>query len=421
MAIFEQYTIKPLKKVEEQSNTATISETVKIIDSRQLKDFKDQSFGGYKISQASMALEKAILEDKLEPALHWALQLFLSGIVTPLWNKLISIASKSINIGNSKLPEFLYNKTKQWETIVDNGKYTKDNILLLRNHSGVRLLLAEMICILCLARKHKIAGLPKIKKEEFIIDHFNSKLESTNTNFTNDICIDGDPSEIRVAINEFATHIYNNKSMKALYWFNWIMEWVKINSKKYGKYECGSRIVESVDGKYYKDVVWFIWSAINKIRQCKFDNSSNLDTSNQVIYLYKLYTNKFTSGCIARKQPLIIWAILYLTETIDCNIPLIDRPHILFQSLLGIDKIIMNLKSQEVHSVINTNALNVVVKNNYLQQPRIAKKMITTPQLLSNTQAPSNNSVNTQSQTTTITPTIKKLNDIYNLDRMMYA
>ena len=70
-------------------NIPIISENCRITDSRSLKDFKIQTFGGYNITQASNALDKAIMEDKIEPALHWALQLFLSGVVNSLWSKLI--------------------------------------------------------------------------------------------------------------------------------------------------------------------------------------------------------------------------------------------------------------------------------------------------------------------------------------------
>jgi hypothetical protein len=424
------YTIKPISKkdIDEKPvlNIPIISDTIKIIDSRQLKDFKDQTFGGYKLSQASAALDKAILEDKIEPALHWTLQLFLSGIISPLWSKFMSIASKSINIYNPKLPEFLYNKTKQWEAIIDNGKFTKDNILLLRNHPNIRLLLSEMVCVLCLSRKRKINQLPRIKKEEFIIDNFKSKLEAKNNEFIADICIDGDPSEIRIAVNEMAIHIYNSKSSKALFWLNWIIEWEKINSKKYGKYECGIRAIEGVDGKYFKDVVWLIWSVINKIRQNKFNNNSlglicgSLgDIGNQVQYLYKMYISKFSPGARNKKQNLIIWAILYMTETIDNVVALVDRPHILFQSMLGMDKIVMSLKSQEVHHIVNNDLVNVVVENNYMkpetykelearQLQEIKDKERQEKELLAKKK---NMNVNS----------MIKLNDMYKLDRMMYS
>lgn len=416
---FSQYTIKPIIKKEledtKQLHIPLINETIRIIDSRVLKDFKDQTFGGYRLAQASNALDKAIIEDKIEPALHWVLQLFFSGIVNPLWVKLINFASKSINIYNPKLPEFLYNKTIQWQKIVDNVKFNKDNILLLRNHSSVRLLLAEMVTVLCLSRKRKINQLPRIKKEEFIIDNFKSKLEAKDNSLLVNVLIDGDPSEIKIAINEMAYHIYNGNSAKALYWLNWITEWEKINSKRYGKYECGMRTIEGIDGKYFKDVVWLIWSTINKLSQIKFKG----DISKQIINLQKLYINKFTPASRSKKQNFIIWAILYMTEIIDNATPLVDRPEILFQSLLGFDKVVVSLKSQEVHHFVNNNLLNVVVENNYMMPEKHkdleANKLqqIKEKERLEKEQIAKQKKINVES--------MEKLNEIYKLDRMMYS
>ena len=360
--IHSKYTMTPIKSSESDisiANIPIISENCRITDSRKLKDFKDQTFGGYNIIQASSALDKAIMEDKLEPALHWTLQLFLSGIIVSLWNKLISFASKNINIFNPKVPEFIYNKNKEWQDIIIDSKFSKDNILLVRNHPKIRLLLAEMVAILVLSKKHKINQLPKIKKEEFIIDKFKSKLEAKDNKLIGDIINDGDPSEIRIAINEMAYHIYHKNTNKSLYWINWIIEWEKINSKKYGKYECASRVIEGVDAKYYKDVVWLIWFVIHKIKKINtgISFSSNNITSErdkQIISLWNLYINKFTPASRSKKQTYIIWAILYLTETVDYLIPLVDRPKILFQSILGFDKIISTLKSQQVYNVVNS-------------------------------------------------------------------
>ena len=367
--ITSKFTFTPITKndkIKEQSfsNIPLISDTCKIIDSRTLKDFKTQTFGGYNINKASLALDKSISEEKLEPALHWALQLFLSGIINPLWSKLITVASKNINIYNPTLPEFLYNKNQQWQSIVDNTKFSKENIFLLRNHPSVRLLLAELVSVLVLSKKRKLNTLPKINKNEFIIDNFKSKLEAKDSRLIDTIIIDGDPSEIRIAINEMAFHLHNKNINKALYWLNWILEWEKINSKKYGKYECASRSNEGIDSKYSKDVVWLIWTVINKISQLKCSN----DWNRQMLCLWKLYINKFTPSTRLKKQNYIIWAMLYITETIDYAIPLIDRPELLFQSLLGFDKIIVSLKSQQViHSNLNNNLLNVVVENNYMK------------------------------------------------------
>ena len=372
--ITSKYTMTPIKSNQGDDQTANniplISENSKITDTRKLKDFKDQTFGGYNITQASAALEKAIAEDKIEPALHWSLQLFLSGIVHQLWSKLMSLASKNINIYNPKLPEFLYNKQQQWSSITENPKFAKDNILLLRNHPTARILLAEMVAVLVLAKKRKINTLPKIKKEEFIIDSFKSKLEAKDNRLVDSIASDGDPSEIRIAINEMAHHIFHKNHTKALYWLSWIVEWEKINSKKYGKYECAARTVEGVDTKFCRDVVWLVWATINRLKTLVFPIGHS-EWLNQITSLFKLYREKFTAASRTKRQNLIIWAILYMTETVDYAIPLVDRPQILFQSLLGFDKVVASLKSQQVNSMVNMDLLNVVVEDNYIKPERL--------------------------------------------------
>ena len=172
-----------------------------------------------------------------------------------------------------------------------------------------------------------------------------------------------------------ANHIYNKNTNKALYWLNWIVEWEKINSKKYGKYECALRTIEGVDSKYYKDVVWLIWSVIHKINKLNIPitfggliNSGKNNRDIQIQSLWKLYTNKFTSSTRSKKQLYIIWSILYLTETIDYNIQLIDRPKMLFQSMLSFDKIIATLKSQQVGmNNVNKDLMNIIVEDNYMK------------------------------------------------------
>jgi len=422
---FSHLTIKPITKKDESASkdsqglhTPSISDVVRINDSRIIKDFKDQVFGGYKLSAASAAFDKALLEDKVEPALHWGLQLLLSGTVQPLWNKLITIACKVINIYNPSLPEFLYNKNHAWLKITENPRYTKDNILALRNHPTVRLLLAEIITVIAISKKRKLNALPRIKKEEFIIDNFKSKLAAKDHSLVDGVFQDGDPAEIRIAANEMAFQLYHGNLTNTLYWLNWILEWEKINTKKYGKYECASRITPDVDSKFYKDVVWLIWAVINRLRGLKFTITGG-SINYQIEYLWKMYCFRFTPSARARKLPLIIWAILYMIENVDMNIPLVDKPSILFQSLLGMDKIIATLKSQEVRHIVNNDLLNVVVENNYMvpenhqqleadklrrfkELERIRKEQDTKSQ-----KVPSESAI--------------KLNEMYKLDRMMYA
>lgn len=422
---FSHYTIKPILKQNDLTlkesfglHIPSISDTVKINDSRLVKDFKDQVFGGYKLSAALAALDKALLEDKVEPALHWGLQLLLSGIVQPLWNKLITFASKLVNIYNPTLPEFLYNKTQAWLHITENVRYNKDNILLLRNHPTVRLLLAEMITVIAISKKRKLITLPRIKKDEFIIDNFKSKLSVKDNSLVDGIFQYEDPIEIRIAANEMAFQLYHNNLAKTFYWLNWILEWEKINTKKYGKYECAARIIINVDSKFYKDVVWLIWAVLNKLRNLKFSITST-SINSQVEYLWKMYCFHFTPSSRSRKLQFIIWSILYMIENVDMSIPLVDKPAVLFQSLLGIDKIFATLKSQEVHNVVNNDLLNVVVENNYMvpvNYQKLEADNLRRAKELEKTKKQQSVKANTQPSESMI-----KLNEVYKLDRMMYS
>jgi hypothetical protein len=86
----------------------------------------------------------------------------------------------------------------------------------------------------------------------------------------------------------------------------------------------------------------------------------------QIQSLFKLYKYKFTPGSKTRELNYVIMAILYLTEMIDWETPLIDRPNLLFQNLLGYDKIFAGMKSQQVTNTANNELMNIVVENNYM-------------------------------------------------------
>ena len=108
-----------------------------------------------------------------------------------------------------------------------------------------------------------------------------------------------------------------------------------------------------------------------------------------------------------------------MTENIDNATPLIDRPQILFQSLLGFDKVVASLKSQEVHHYVNNDLMNVVVENNYMitekHKELEASKLqqMNAKEMLEREHLAKQKKINVQSMV--------KLNEIHKLDRMMYA
>jgi hypothetical protein len=108
-----------------------------------------------------------------------------------------------------------------------------------------------------------------------------------------------------------------------------------------------------------------------------------------------------------------------MTETIDNATPLVDRPQILFQSLLGFDKVVASLKSQEVHHIVNNNLMNVVVENNYMMPEK--HKQLEADKLFQMKEKERMEREQLAKQKKINVESMDKLNEIYKLDRMMYS
>jgi len=306
----------------------------------------------------------------MESAVQYGIQLFFSGVVNNLIEKFIIFSSKNINISNPLLPSFLYNRMLKWHKITDNSKFNKDSVFLLRNHPEMRNLVVEIIVVLCLAKKRKLETGKKIKKTDFIIENFKKNLEAPNTNLIDKICKKEDPSEMKIAINELGYHILKGNINFVYFWINWVLEWDKSNTKKYGKYDCAYRAIDGIDSKYSRNVVWLIWDMVNLTKNIKMKNyepgyKTKIDT--QFRYLWGLFIFKYSTAQRNKKIPIIIWGINYIINFIDWKIPLIDRPYVLFQSILNSDRLVRNIKVQCVNKgLANTSLMNIVVQNNYM-------------------------------------------------------
>ena len=351
--------------------TPIIPEVNIINDSRILSAFKTHTFGGYSKNNVITELDKMLIDEKIEASIYWAFQLFFSGTVSFLIDKMHIFAAKNINIANPLLPQYLWSRIQLWNKITDNKAYSRDNILNCRNHPELRNMLVELVTIITLSKKRKCDNMSKPKKEDFLLANFQSRLEGANVpsiiTLIDDLFKTGDPSEIRTACIEFAYALFNSKMQKTLFWLSWIFEWETINIKRYGKFECGERFIDGIDIKYSKQIIWLIWNIINRIIDARISNDSiNMNkVKEQVGYLYQLFTYKFKGG---RKIHLLIWAISYINWAVDWNTKLIDKPAVLFQVLLNQEKMLARFKSQCILSrgaKIGLSIEKIAVKDNY--------------------------------------------------------
>ena len=139
-----------------------------------------------------------------------------------------------------------------------------------------------------------------------------------------------------------------------------------VNSKPHCN---GSRRNEDVESKYATNSIWLLWDVIFIVKKAKsqLTGIDNTELNRQITALWKLFTNQYQPSHRSKKLPLLIWSIHLLTEKIDWDIPIIDRPYLVYQSILSKEKLIVNMKSQQVQrNIVNDKLMNIAIENNYL-------------------------------------------------------
>ena len=242
---------------------------------------------------------------------------------------------------------------------------SKKKIINIRNNQEIRNLLIELISLLTLSRKRKMETLPKIRLNDFTAFGFKSKLEAKSTNNINYILKEDDPSEIRIASNEFLYQLQNKNINKTLYWLGWMLEWEKINIKKYKIYKVGVRYNEGIDSKFNNNIIWLIWEIIEFVK--KGDFQLTLEAHNELNSLWELYKFDFSLSNKSRKIIFILWSIKILITNIDWKLKLIERETLFFHAVLNVNIMIQKIKPDEINKDIYQNQkFKIMIQNNYL-------------------------------------------------------
>ena len=181
-----------------------------------------------------MAFSKSLIENSC----NWISELIASGYICETLFGLIIYTCKEVNISNPNIPIYMWNRFK---LLYKNYKIDSEDPKNLRNNMVLRNTCAEFVSILCLSSKNKCYDKISIDNNDFDEQFIKTKLNANNFNLIQGIINDDDPTELSMIINEFAYNLYNKNINMSFYWLYWLIEWDKVNIKKYGKYICAYR------------------------------------------------------------------------------------------------------------------------------------------------------------------------------------
>lgn len=341
----------------------SIPESYIVYDTRTPNDFKGISICGYKRSDVIKEYQNSMINNKLEDAIRWCVELHSTGLNSQIWTALRTIYIRYIHINNPKFFFYLNKREKEYMNII-KGCSRKHEIFT-RNDQEIRNLFSELTSISTLTKKNNIflqKSLPTINQSSFLPENIKKRMISKNTDYIMEYVFNNTNSEVTFALNE----ILNNLLFKygtfenCIYWYLWLEKLDSIQKKQINPCGIGSIIFTSkkVDKDIYFDHwAYILWNIFNN-----FEAKLEKRDFTFIKKLEKIYKNKFKPSQIVSKKFYLFIAFYIIKKNINWNIYLFHQEHLILQSVANINKMYGNIISTITNNLSNEQK-NILFKN----------------------------------------------------------
>ena len=334
--------------------------------------FRGITFSKFQKSKARLELIKNLYDEKIENVCYWSAEFICAGHYLELWDIIIYYAYKYIHNGNPKLTLYLNMRYNVFYTVLRNGYHA--NVLKMRNNDKIRKLFCEILCVLCYSKRKNIINDVKLSKtDSFDLTSMSEKFKAPNMSYIEVILKEGDPKELIIPINELVYHLISKNIIDVYYWYEWIIEYENICTKKKKKCVCENR--SFAPAGHTHDIIWIIWDILFYYSDPSIDdrtynlsntntstnsnnsnnnNSNNNTNSNNNLLKHKIIKNllelfviRYNNNMKKKRKYIIYFAFALLIETMDFNINILENPEKIQAIVAKINTIYKEIKKNE--------------------------------------------------------------------------
>jgi hypothetical protein len=345
-----------------------IPESYIIHDTRIGKDFKGITICGYKRKDVLNAYQNSMINNKLEDAIRWVVELHSTGLNLQIWESIKNIYFRYIHINNPKLLFYILKRERDYLNIIKT--YPKKHEIFTRNNQEIRNLYSELTSICVLTTKSNLflqKSLPTINNKSFDKEDIHKRMISRDLDKITEYLFNSSSNELKLAFNEIINNIYmkNGTFQNCIYWYLWIEK------------------IEHIRKTVYNDIdehwIFILW---NILIQYSDENIINNNLT-FIKKLHKYYKTNFKLSDISKKKYYFFIVFYVLKLDINWNINIFQQEDKIIQTNANINIMYQNIiKNNE--SELSSNVKDALYKKynnlfyNQNSKPIKLKKYVST-------------------------------------------
>ena len=349
-----------------------------ICDIRVSKDLKGATISGYKKSDVINVFQNSIINNRIEEAIYWCVELHISTYTNEIWKSIYSIYMKYVHINNPKLFFYIFQRENDYNKLLDY--YPKNHHIFTKNNQEIRNLFCDLISILTLSKKNNLfidKSLPKVNLNKITKEEIKQRILTENYNIVKDLECDCLNNTEILCINQIFHNLNNHQGTlkNSFYWYLLLekssKEKDKINKENFDE------IIQSASSINRNSMLNYVTK--NKIHwnELIFKMLEKILMNNQknnmlILKLKSYYQINFKPNKVSSLKYIYFMIFYIIKNDINWNNTLIQKYPIYIQCCANINHIYYNISSS-ILSKLDEFDKDLYIKKYYETKQKMIK------------------------------------------------